>query len=773
MKDDGDRDLDDDVTRAGPASERRPLGGDVIAGRYELRGVLGVGGMGAVYRVYDRHVREEVALKILQTNGHGDAALVERFRREVRLARKVTHRNAARIYDLGLDGDRWYLTMELIEGESVQALLGRERTLPLSRACALARDICEGLAAIHAAGVVHRDLKPGNVLIERGGRVVITDFGIAKELEPSADDPLKTRGLLGTPLYMAPEQAQVGARVDVQTDLYPLGVMLHRMITGAYPGLGVFGAPAPVANVALPEALARLIDRCVADEPARRPASARAVADALAAWATGEGDGAPTEADAAAERAPSTVESSHELRRVGARTLAVLPFRVRGRSDDGYLAEALAEELADVLSRTRGLWVISGGAAACFVDRRDPREIGRELKVDVVVDGTISRAGDALRIVARLLDVRDGGLLWNGRFDGAFADVFELQDRMARQLAEALRVELVTLAHGVEAPPEAIESYMRGRGMTRGMGAVQKDAVAMFERCLARASDFKPAIAALALALVRSWFFGRTGQTEEWERRALAAVERARVEAPELVETQVAIGVLELQVGAVADAARALKRALEIAPTCALAHLYLGMIEGEAGREERGLERLKLAYELDPLLHVALYERTRLTGLIGDRAGCLPLVARLREVASTAFLELRLAVWWQELDRARVVLDELLVTTAPEMQAARIYAKAVLAPADDERPIEDMRALRRTATNPRFRALSAQLVAELLAARGHPERALAEIEAGLDGILTDIVWLERCPNLESVRALPGYEAIHGRLRLRARAVWAS
>ncbi|MCA9718715.1 MAG: serine/threonine protein kinase, partial [Myxococcales bacterium] len=221
-------DESDGDTRVLAASPReRLLGGAVVARRYEVRGVLGVGGMGSVYDVFDRNLEERVALKILQAGERADATLVERFRREVRLARRISHRNTARVYDIGVDGERWYLTMELIDGESLQALLERESRLPITRACAIMADVCAGLAAIHAAGVVHRDLKPGNVLLERGGRVAITDFGIARKIKRGADDPLMTCGMIGTPLYMAPEQAVGSPEVDARADIYAVGVMLY------------------------------------------------------------------------------------------------------------------------------------------------------------------------------------------------------------------------------------------------------------------------------------------------------------------------------------------------------------------------------------------------------------------------------------------------------------------------------------------------------------------------------------------------------------------
>ncbi len=787
-----------DDTRVLPAGRGdRLLGGAVVAGRYEVRGVLGVGGMGAVYEVFDRHVRERVALKILQAGARADDTLVERFRREVRLARRVTHRNAARVYDLGLEEGRWYLTMELVDGESLQELLERETRLPRERACAIATDVCAGLSAIHAAGVVHRDLKPGNVLLERGGRVVITDFGIARQIERSGDDPLKTQGVIGTPLYMAPEQA-AGAQLDARVDVYALGVMLYCMITGQFPGLGFArpgglaarrraGPPDPRHVMKVPDGLAELIMACMSLEAGKRPASADALARALQAWVGGErGASAPVTSGATREPVPGVppraaaagtgLNTGSLLRGPTDRALVVLPFRVRGRADDDYLADALAEELSDVLSRTRGLWVIGGGAASSFVERRDPRDIGRELSVDVVVDGTLQRAGARVRITARLYDVRDGCQIWSGRFDGDFADVFELQDRMARQIAEALRVELSTLAYRGATSPEAIEYYLRGRSKAHGFGAQQQAAVALFERSLQLDEDFKPALSALAFATLRCWFFDRKQLRSDWEPRVRSVIQRARDEAPELAETHIASGVYELQRGEYRRGVASLRRALEIAPTCALAHQHLGMIEAEAGRLEQGRERLKLSLELDPSLTVGLYELARLAALTGDAARFERLLSRLisrRHVSRSGatVLEMRVASWSGDLERVRDVAGTVEVDGSAERMIAAAYARMVLGGEDGEAATRELLAMRAKVTNPRFRTLSAQLISEQLVLGGQTRRAVELIDEALSEVLVDLVWLERCPALARLREDPAYPELHARFRRRAREVW--
>jgi TolB-like protein/predicted Ser/Thr protein kinase len=402
--------------------------GQLFARRYMVERVLGRGGMGSVYCVRDHELDELVALKLLET---ASPELVVRFRREVRLARRVTHRNTARTYDLGEHGGLRFLTMEYVEGESLRERC-KQASPSLAELLDIGRQIADGLAAAHAAGVVHRDLKPANVLLERGGRVVITDFGIARALHVG-DASLQTRGALGTPAYMAPEQLS-GERVGPAADVYALGLMLHELLTGALP----FADPNPMQTAlarlsarppdlasshGVDPRLAKLVAQLLARAPEHRPALlavSRVLTELLGT-----------------QRAASSIAP----RRLA---LAVLPFAYRGPEQDAYLAEALADELVDLLAMSDSLYVFGGGVTAKFAEPgdRDARSIGRELGVDTLVDGTAEVASARLTVVARLLDSETGATRWTARFEGSLDDVLDLQDRLAKRIAEALRREL-------------------------------------------------------------------------------------------------------------------------------------------------------------------------------------------------------------------------------------------------------------------------------------------------------------------------------------------
>lgn len=270
--------------------------GAVIASRYEVRSPIGRGGMGEVYRAYDRVLEEEVALKVLRAEAVGAEDWARRFRSEIKLARKVTHANVCRIHDYGEEGSLRWLSMELVQGENLKQSLARRGRLPPDEAYHLAVQAAEGLTAIHAAGIVHRDLKTLNLMVDGTGRVRVMDFGIAKPAADAATDGGVTGYVLGSPEYMSPEQAR-GRAVDLRSDLYSLGIVIYELFTGALPFradipvrtlLLHLEAEPPLDHPALPPALRLVLARCLAKQPAARFASARDLGQALESARRGE-----------------------------------------------------------------------------------------------------------------------------------------------------------------------------------------------------------------------------------------------------------------------------------------------------------------------------------------------------------------------------------------------------------------------------------------------------------------------------------------------------
>ncbi|MEM7154291.1 MAG: protein kinase [Myxococcota bacterium] len=765
-------------------AEPEPSLGELFADRYRIDRRIGRGSMATVYAAHDRVVDEMVALKLLATPSE---RALERFRREVRLARRVTHRNAARTFDLGEYAGAHFISMELVLGESLQTKLDQRPRLPVSEVVAIGRQICLGLQAAHDVDVIHRDLKPANVLVDEGGRAVITDFGVAWSARDSDDEgPQGRRSMAGTPAYMAPEQV-MGVAFDARADLYALGVMLFRMLTGDTPWKGgnhieVAMArlhrppPDPRELADVPDNLAELVLRCMARDPERRPRNPAALAQSLHSLSDVGSTTLPPDGASLTAESSSFISTSP-----GQRALAVMPFQYRGPSDEAYLAEALSDELIDLLAMTRGLRVSASGATAQFKDQRDARTVGRALGVDAVIDGTVQRSPNRVRIVARLVDVGTGFQRWSERFEGRLEDVFEIQDRMAKRVAEALRVQLTLQGHVAVASADATEAYLRGRALARESDTTGKNleaACEQFERARALAPDFGLPMAALADATVRRWFISRRPEGEHWAQRAQDAIADALERAPDLAESHLAAARLHVGRGDFIVAARELTKALEIAPTYAAAHEYLGMLQCEAGRSREGIQHIVLAHELDPSLNLGVFAVLRQYALMGDKEGYEATLARIRKTPNVPRLgadifEFRLSLWTDDPARARAV--QFADTSLGGGNISELYT-AMVGALDLERPHAETTELMTTsaenAGSPRLRAVWRQIGVELLAWRGAIDEALVMLEqADHESVLLDADWLEYCPVLRPMQGTPRFDAIAQRVRQRANAIW--
>lgn len=759
----GSKPIESERESASLIEAARPL----VAGRYEILGLVGAGAMGTVYRAQDRELDEVVALKMLKKELAAAPGMLERFRREVKLARRVTHRNVARTYDIGEHGGDRFLTMEFIEGES----LSRRGRLSVSETLRIAKDLCAGLGAAHAVDILHRDLKPDNVIVATDGRAVISDFGIARALADAGPARTAAGTVMGTPAYMAPEQVEGADDLDARADLYALGAMLFELVTGrpAWPGdsiLAIAAArllkPPPDPRTHLPDlspGVAELILRLMARKREDRFAN---VTDTLEAIAQLESSmTAPMSAlSVPSMRAPSGAT----------KTIAVLPLLHQGPSDDAYLVQAFTEDLVDLLSAIPQLRVRPRGLTLRFADpSRDVREAGRALDVDVVVDGSIRRFGDTARVSIRLVTVEDGFLLWAKKFEPPAARILDVADAAAKAIATALSTRVATGQHAATVDPVAQDFYLRGRHLLhRGWYEIGRDA----SELLAKAHDLAPEDPRIAgtygLSLVRA--AGNDQLGPEAERRARLVVEQALAADPCQPEALTGLALMHLFKGEIAAALQALRRTVTIAPNNFEALSYAGRLLTEVGRVDEGTEILGRALDLEPEMLAVRYIAVRARVLSGDRDLDEMLGPEPAEVGSAVdyfMTKARVAMWTGDREAAMRLSQRVAGMTFPPVAATAIHGtiftvcSRALPPnarqaMDQFLATDDSQSARRASFN-------AQLRCELFLTVGDLDTAVVSLQSADRHGLVDVTWLERCP---SPRSDPRAARDQGRARQR-------
>ena len=740
----------------------------VLAGRYEVLALLGVGGMGAVYKVRDRELDEIVALKMLKREIASAPGIVERFRREVKLARRVTHPNVARTFDLGEHSGERFLTMELIEGESLATRLARDGRLGIADAVDIVSAICAGLEAAHAAGVVHRDLKPDNVLLARN-RVVITDFGVARAHDPAASS--RTGIPLGTPAYMAPEQVEASPAIDARADLYALGAMTYELLTGHLPfeADSVFAIaamrltqppPDPRAlRPEIPEALALLVMRCMARKPDERPSSALEVASRLAGMTMPSASGLTVRPERLAPAEQPTLK-----------TVAVLPFRNAGAPEDEYLVDGLSDDILDALSMTPGLRVRPRGVVMQHKNAGgDPRELGRALGVQVVVEGTVRVAGDAVRVSARVLSVDDGFQIWAKRFDCARADVLRIGDQAARAIADALTVRKPTRA-ALVTDPVAVDLYLRGRHeFFKFWGDANLRAIDLLGQAHARAPQDPLIMAGYALALARQLGVANTAERGETARRV--AEEAVRL-APDLAEAHLALANVRLHENEPREVAVGIVRALALSPLLPEAHDLRTRLLLEVAPPREAIEAADRAMQLEPrLIHLRYTVQLRARFVLGELEDSeLFAVPTDPDVAGVYWVMAgRIMMWSRSAKLAATIASDIgedIIASRPPLRAMQILAREHALPEELRATLHERQTSERI-TN-RARAFWHQLGAEVRAYLGDDpfENVKAAVELGL----FDVVWMDCCPILEAARAHPEFAALRATVAARANTV---
>ncbi|HNX50472.1 MAG TPA: protein kinase [Thermoanaerobaculaceae bacterium] len=606
----------------------------LVAGKYRVLGELGRGGMGVVYRAEDVRLRRPVALKFLSEALSADPSARARFLREAQAAAALDSPHVCTVYEAGEHDGRAYIAMALIEGGSLKERIA-SGPLPLGETLAIARQVAEGLADAHSRKIVHRDIKPGNILLAGGRQARIADFGLARIT--GSGETTRTGGVVGTLAYMAPEQAQ-GLATDQRADVWAVGCVMYEMLAGRAPFSPspgevdlyalVHADPRPIAALR-PEAPPRLgavIERCLQKDPRRRYPDASSLLDDLKAIDLG--------AVASATGAPA---------RPGVPSIAVLPF-VDMSSDKSqeFFGEGIAEELIHALARIQGLRVVARTSAFAFKDRRlDVREIGRVLSVDAILEGSVRAAGNRLRITAQLINVADGFHLWSERFDRDAGDIFAIQDELSLAIVDHLKVTLHigerdALQKRSTADHEAYNLYLKGLYfLARPRPDLVQKALGLFQEALARDPGFAKAHAAIGTAFAMLGNFNFAPPTEVYP-KARAAIQKALALDETLGEAHaIAATVAFWYDWDWAAAEEAYNRNLALNPGDAFSHGDHAWFLLTRRRFDESLREIRRALDLDPLMPLFYGWSVGLHSAVGQLDEALREFERAKEIDPT------------------------------------------------------------------------------------------------------------------------------------------
>lgn len=733
-------------------------------GHYQVLARLGAGGMGVVYRARDERLQREVALKVLPEGALADSTSRRQFLFEAQAASRVNHPNVGIVHEFATEGGTDFLVMELVPGETLESRL-TSGALAEADVVSIGAQLAEALAALHAHGIAHLDLKPLNIVLTPEGRAKLVDFGLSRRLEgfaySAAASSAGRLGLAGTMAYMAPERFS-SASADPRSDIWSLGVVLYRAATGRMPFEGDDPAslmyailnrePVPPREFGsgLSAGLDAAIRRALERDPAARFVSASEFCAALR----------------------GSVAVPVAVPRLA--SLAVLPLaNLSGDPDQDFFADGMTEALIADLSRLDGVRVISRTSVMSFRGSSRPLpEIARELGVEAVVEGSVTRAGDRVRISARLIEAAREHALWSRSYERPLEDVLALQAEVAGAVAEGIRARLVPGGPTApertrEAPPEAYELYLRGRHLwNRRTVADVRKAQQLFEEAIARSPSFARAHAGLADAFNMLGDLSAMGP-ELARRSALAAAERALALDPHLAEAHTSVGfVRTFHEWDWTGAEAAFRHAITEGPGYATAHQWYAELLTALARFDEAESHARRALELDPLsfvLHTTLGDALYFSRRYEDAIATLEATLEL----SPDFVPV-----WMDLGRVLSQLgrhDESLASfrRADEMSGGLGRARSGLAHALARAGRADEARAMLPALESRVAsgAVTSHAIAVIRLELGEREAALDWLGRGLRDRDRAMVWLAVHPRVDALRGEPRFKRVLDAMRL--------
>jgi tetratricopeptide (TPR) repeat protein len=630
------------------------LGSD-FGPRYRIEALLGQGGMGRVYKAYDKELNRTVAIKVVRQGVMGEVDALNRFKQELVLASKISHKNILRIHDLGeVDGMK-FITMAYVEGQDLHQIIKANPKLPLERVLKFATQLAGALAAAHAEDVVHRDLKPQNILLDKNDQIYISDFGLAKSFAEGAVGMTQSGAFLGTPRYMSPEQVE-GKATDGRSDLYAYGLILYEMVTGDVPFTGdstlkvmyqrIQEKPKnpKLVNPSLPNWLVRIIMRCLEKAPADRYQNAYEILGDLQASQSGSGSSRGVSRSGstvqiqipefanrrwvliiggvvvvllltlaipkvrhlivggAGKGSGSTISGVPPLS--GGRFVAVLPLQILGDATQlGYIAQGIEESLSAKLFELKDVRVAPSEAANKTDQKQPLAKIASSLGSNMLVQGILQGAGDKIRVTIHLEDVVNGKRLWIKEFTGVPADLLTMEDQIYNQLVAALNVNPTMDERALaEARPTdnaaAYDLYLRGRNSMRGHDSKSiQAALDSFDQAVKADSRFALAYTGIADASLR---MNRIKKDSFWTQKALAAAQQAEQLNDKLPEVHATLGSVYRATGKYSEAASELRRAISLAPNSDEFYRHLGNVYLDSGNSAQALDAYQKAVHLNP-----------------------------------------------------------------------------------------------------------------------------------------------------------------------------
>ncbi len=787
---------------------------DQTFSHYKILSLLGAGGMGRVYRAHDARLDRDLALKILPCDMMADENAKARLLEEARTASSLSHPHIAHVYDVGEDRGHLFLAMELVQGKPLREVIPRGG-LPLSLVCRYGAQIARALAFAHERGVVHRDLKSANVMITPEGRAMVLDFGLAKRFRetPQADrrDPglTATGMILGTPNYLPPE-ILLGGSADDRSDIWALGVLLYEMASGKLPfdgssmaelaGAIVNESPNPL-SARVPTGLQLVIGRCLAKDPTSRYRSASEVEAALQAldpsaihkpaggvlrhpWAMTTG--AVVIAALAVALALRTGEIQKRIAgaagagdRPHISSLAVLPLaNLSGDPTQEYFADGMTEELITDLASIRSLRVISRTSVMPFKgSKKSLKEIASALDVDGIVEGSVLRAGDKVRITAQLIQADQDRHLWAKSYERDLKDVLGLQSEVARDIANEIQLQLspqesARMMRRKVVNPEAYELYLRGRYEWSKVSpeGVQKG-IEYYQKALALDPNDARYLSGLADAyLIQTQVLETLPQREgmakvkEYARRALA-LDDSSAEAHTSMAVATLFGDWNWS-----EAEHHVQHAIMINPGYSTAHLVYSVILATAGRINEAIEQDALAASLDPLSLIVNWNASSTLFYARRYDDALAQVKRAIELDPTSALpRASLGRILEQMGNYKTELD-IMENYLPESQGGKAVV-AQLRRAYETGGVKGYWSLMLQLHNlhgPMHRGDAIRYAMIYTKLGDHP-RALTELEKAFDEHTGDMIFINVEPCFDPLRGEPRFKALIRRIGLTPRA----